>query len=253
MILPALTCIAATTVTCTGNCPDCGVAHELRAGEAVEPARMLLAELEERGRIDLDATDPDPVFSLDHLLGEARGQMFGVLICEDGAGNRHELKAFSGQYNGRWRADGWVPPVVDPDGFHRVNAPGERKVKELGRELASLAPADPRHAKVERERADLSRDLMKRLHALYVLKNFRGDERPMAKVFGPGNMPTGTGDCCAPKLLVHAARLGLKPLGLVEFYVGRENRSKTRRHGRFYPSCESKCRPLMGFLLCGLE
>ena len=41
--------------------------------------------------------------------------------------------------------------------------------------------------------------------------------------------------------------------GLAEFYWGRENRSGNRRHALFYPSCEEKCRPILGFMLCGLE
>jgi hypothetical protein len=74
----------------------------------------------------------------------------------------------------------------------------------------------------------------------------------LSEVFTGKAMPTGTGECCAPKLLHHAAVHGLTPLGLAEFYIGRENRSATRAHGRFFAPCEEKCRPILGFLLCGL-
>lgn len=66
-------------------------------------------------------------------------------------------------------------------------------------------------------------------------------------------IPTGTGDCCAPKLLNYAARNRLKPIGISEFFFGRENKSETRKHGEFYPSCKIKCEPILGFMLCGLE
>ena len=75
----------------------------------------------------------------------------------------------------------------------------------------------------------------------------------MGDVFLGPAMPTGTGECCAPKLLHHAATHGLTPLGLAEFYVGRTNRSGTRRHGEFYAPCAEKCAPILGFLLCGVE
>jgi hypothetical protein len=66
-------------------------------------------------------------------------------------------------------------------------------------------------------------------------------------------MPTGTGDCCGPKLLAQAAIEGLRPLGLAEFYWGRENRSGSRRHTTFSASCPEKCGPILGFMLCGLD
>ena len=94
---------------------------------------------------------------------------------------------------------------------------------------------------------------MKDIHALYKLTNFRGETKTFSKLFPETkNIPTGTGDCCAPKLLCHAAKNDLLPLSLAEFYVGGKNRSGSKRHGHFYPSCEEKCQPLMGFLLCGL-
>jgi hypothetical protein len=75
---------------------------------------------------------------------------------------------------------------------------------------------------------------MTRIQGLYRLSNFRGESRPMTEVF-QGGIPTGAGDCCAPKLLNHAALHGLTPLGISEFYWGRENRSGRRKHGEFHP------------------
>ena len=95
---------------------------------------------------------------------------------------------------------------------------------------------------------------MRDIHALYRLRNFRGQVAGLEEIFPPGmGIPTGTGDCCAPKLLQYAAEHELLPLGLAEFYWGRKNASKTRRQGYFYPSCQIKCQPILGFMLCGLE
>jgi len=237
---------------CSGFCPDCGREHVLPAASAVPAARRLMAELERHGGIGLGLCD-DPRLGLDYLFGSARGQMFGVLVCRDGAGRRHELKAFSGQYNGVWEVPGWAPPLVDPGEFSRVIAVDEPRIKDMTRRLEALRPEDPGRAALLRERRELSRSLMARIFALYRLRNFRGETRALAEVFSGGAMPTGTGECCAPKLLQHAAASGLVPLGLAEFYFGRENRARTRRHGDFYPPCTEKCRPILGFLLCGAE
>ncbi len=234
---------------CAGFCRDCGREHVLPAGPAEPHARELMAELERCGSIGL-GRDGDPRLGLEYLHGPARGQMFGVLACRDRAGREHVLKAFSGQYNGIWLVPGWVPPILDPQEFMRVTGRDEPRIKELTRRIAALPADAPLRRTLLAGRRELSRDLMARIFDLYRLTNFRGLSRSLAEVF-PGRMPTGTGECCAPKLLHHAARLGLAPLGLAEFYLGRENKAATRAHGHFYAPCEEKCRPILGFLLCG--
>ncbi|MFM7425809.1 MAG: RluA family pseudouridine synthase, partial [Elainella sp.] len=67
---------------------------------------------------------------------------------------------------------------------------------------------------------------------------------------GRSGLPTGTGDCCAPKLLHWAALNGWKPLTLAEFWWGRPEPG--RIVGEFYAACEERCQPLLGFLLSGL-
>ena len=116
--------------------------------------------------------------------------------------------------------------------------------------LQPLTEAEEQHLKLvaslREQRADASRRLMRRMHAAYVVKSVGGRTRPMREVFG-GDMPSGTGDCCAPKLLHHAATLGLRPLGLAEVWWGR---APGRVEGRMYGACKEKCAPLLGFLLC---
>lgn len=91
---------------------------------------------------------------------------------------------------------------------------------------------------------------MKDIQALYNLTNFRGETRSLTDIFPTIGIPTGTGECCAPKLLNHAALNGLTPLGLSEFYFGKESKSGEKQHGVFYPACAEKCQPILGFLLC---
>lgn len=100
----------------------------------------------------------------------------------------------------------------------------------------------------------MSRQLMRQLHALYTVRNFRGQSSDLTPFFpSHRGIPTGTGDCCAPKLLNYALLRGIRPVAIAEFYWGRTNRSKSRLHGRFYPACHDKCMPILGFMLCGLD
>ena len=215
-----------------------------------------MKELEDIKRIDYlsDTADADPRFSTDDLFGEARGQMFGVLACANNQGETVVLRAFSSQYNGAWQCEGWVPPLFDTAAYDRIMIPGDLRIKELGRKIEALESGGDECIRLKSERKQISQVTMKELHRLSELQNFCGQTMPLGEFFKQGNgPPTGAGDCCAPKLLNHAIGHNLRPLGIAEFYWGKTNRSGTREHGRFYDSCASKCQPILGFMLCGLD
>lgn len=215
-----------------------------------------MAQLRHHRRIDWSApeTMADPRCSTEPLFGTAGGKMFGVLCCRDARGARKVLRAFSGQFNGLWQVDGWVQPIFDVAAFNALIREPEQEIKRIGREMAVLSTGSARQRQYILERRTRSRQLMREIHVLYRLVNFRGEVAPLIKAFcGNGAPPSGTGDCCGPKLLHHAAVNGLRPEGMAEFYWGRSNASATRVHGRFYPSCVAKCGQMLGFQLCGLE
>lgn len=241
---------------CFGYCRRCDREHVLKQGDSPQKALALIAELESKRRIDLEAADHEAHdhHSLDYIYGPALGQMFGVLEYLAPDGSKGVLRAFSGQYNGHWQVAGWAPPLFDEEQWQKVNCRTEPQIKELGRRIEQLPTGNRQRQELIQERKNLSQQLMKDLHHLYRLTNFRGETKTLQDVFlGQGGIPNGTGDCCAPKLLNYAARHNLTPLGISEFYMGRPNRSQTRQHGAFYPSCSGKCQPILGFLLCGLD
>ena len=66
--------------------------------------------------------------------------------------------------------------------------------------------------------------------------------------------PAGSGECAAPKLLHYAFQNDLKPICMAEFWWGQSPNSEVRQHKQFYPSCKSKCEPLlMTHMLVGLQ
>jgi tRNA pseudouridine32 synthase/23S rRNA pseudouridine746 synthase len=110
--------------------------------------------------------------------------------------------------------------------------------------------ADTRIAELKQQRKTLSRQLQADLHAAYRLTNFAGETLPLQQLL-PTGLPTGTGDCCAPKLLHYAATHHLNPLAMAEFWWGPPSPSGDRSQGEFYPACSDRCQPLLGFLLSG--
>jgi hypothetical protein len=238
---------------CAGYCQACDTVHRLPPGKAAPEARLLLRRLEDQQTIDLwsSGQDRDPELSTVLLFGAQRGKMFGVLECQRGAGQRFFLYGFSGQYNGRWLAPGWAPPLFDVARYKKMHDPVERRIRELGTQIDQQT--DKRlQQELCTARKQLSRQLMKRIHGLYRLHNFSGRSATLNEAVGtPATLPTGIGDCCAPKLLNQAAELGLYPLSIAEFFFGRCTPSGTRQHSTIYEPCLDKCRPILGFLLCG--
>ncbi len=239
-----------------GSCLACGTNHSFHEGDARSHCLDLMQFLDQEKRIDLLATtsQADPRLTTASLFGEARGKMFGVMVCRAADGSERLLHAFSGQYNGIWEVEGWTPPLFNVAAYTRIYTDIEPRIKQLGKSLQLTEHGTAQWRDLSSQRRKISQQWMREIHALYTLSNFRGQQRLLADSFaGSGGIPTGTGDCCAPKLFNQAVKENLLPLGLAEFYWGRENASQTRKHGHFYPSCTSKCAPILGFMLCGLD
>ena len=61
--------------------------------------------------------------------------------------------------------------------------------------------------------------------------------------------PSGTGECCAPKLLHYANTHGLKAFTVAEFWYGASPKGIIRHHGQFYEPCQAKCMPMLWYML----
>ena len=243
-------------ITAKGYCSKCKKEHTLGEGNARKYCLELMEQLGKEKRIDLTVgrEEADPKLSTEYLFGKARGQMFGVLEAEDEYGSVVILKAFSGQYNGIWHVNGWVTPLLNPLEFDNLISEEDKMIKMLGREIDQLPCTSDKRAYLVNERRQRSQKLQQEIFALYRLNNFKGKSSSIFEAYtGDNGIPTGTGDCCAPKLLNYAAVNNLKPVGIAEFYWGMENLSGTREHGKFYPSCEDKCYSILGYMLCGLD
>ncbi len=237
-----------------GFCKTCNKVHSLPVGSAVQHCFELMEKLEKEKRIDFEVPleQANPHFSTDILWGDERGHMFGVLVSEDSEGNEVILKAFSCQHGGEWSCDGWVEPLVDSAHYLERCRTVAPVIMDMTAEIKTLTVDSKEHFLLKKKRKKMSQDFMKELHGLYSFHNFRNETASLETAFNLNKgIPTGTGDCCAPKLLNEAAQRGLKPKGLAEFFWGREPNSGSKKHKHFYSCCETKCQPILGFLLCG--
>ena len=173
------------------------------------------------------------------------GKMFGVLVvkAEEGLGF---LAAYSGLLEGRNDWPYFVPPVFDaqqPDGHFKQT---ERAISAKGGDK------------------QMSQELQLWLFHQYRMLNAKGETKDLVDIWQDYHCsprirnkyplpPGGTGDCCAPKLLQYAFSHGLRPVCMAEFWWGPSPKSEIRHHGQFYPACRGKCKPILTWMLQGLD
>ena len=172
-----------------------------------------------------------------------QGKTLGVLTYDGGF-----LAAFSGTLGGSTVQEGFVPPVFD------VMHPGsyflqeEAEISAINKRLAVLKE-DTSHSSEEgcrlrHERKVRSQALQRWLFSQYRFLNARGEERSLPDIVPFSKCMSGQGDCCAPKLLQEAYRRGLTPLAVAEWDAAT---------GEFCPPCTMRCRPILEFMLQGLD
>ena len=65
--------------------------------------------------------------------------------------------------------------------------------------------------------------------------------------------PSGAGECCEPKLLQYAFLHGYKPICMAMFWWGPSPKTEIRQHGNYYPACNGKCKPILEWMLEGVD
>lgn len=133
----------------------------------------------------------------------------------------------------------------------------EKRMKEHVAEAAvRLRQIEERINSMKQERKRHSADLQSRLFSQFVMLDAEGHSRNLCDIFrdtGISVPPSGAGECAAPKLLQYAYLNHLQPIAMAEFWQGESPRTEIRHHDCFYPSCRSKCEPILGFMLGGLD
>ena len=178
------------------------------------------------------------------------GKMFGVLVVESAEGLAF-VAAYSGLLAGRNDWPYFVPPVYEaqqPDGHFKVTE----------REISLTTHLSPLTSK------QMSQELQTWLFHQYQLLNARGEVKDLVDIWQQYYSrpklrqkyplpPGGTGDCCAPKLLQYAYQHALRPICMAEYWWGKTTKEELRQHLNYYPACRGKCKPILTWMLQGLD
>ena len=109
---------------------------------------------------------------------------------------------------------------------------------------------------IKEDRKQRSNRIQQELFDQYHFLNVKGTSKSLLQIFEDTTVkvpPAGAGECAAPKLLQYAFTHQYEPIALAEFWWGQSPKSEVRQHGQFYPSCNSKCKPILGHMLEGMN
>lgn len=108
---------------------------------------------------------------------------------------------------------------------------------------------------LKNERKERSEKLHKQIFDNFQFLNKEKKSKPLLKLFKEINKTpiAGTGDCAAPRLLQYAFDNDLQPVSLAEFWWGKPLKNEIRKHKNYYPACNGKCRPILNYMLNGME
>ncbi len=207
------------------------------------------------------------------LERKGQGLMIGALVCwetgcdgQEKSGRRVVLYAVSGnnkELNSAVSLEKlfteksiFVPSIVSSEKIDEALEENDLKIHQLTDQINKLTLVNKYSAERQTlitERTALTDSSLKKVFSLYEFTRFDGKKISLNTIISRHNEhlpPTGTGDCCAPKLLSYAFEHGLEPVSMDEVYYGRDTTHK--KNGTSYTPCDERCGYILPDIL-GLE
>lgn len=211
-------------------------------------------------------------FALEQIGDESesrsgQGIMLGSALCRDESGKLFALKTVSGISKKivlkRENYDGeiFVSPIVSFEQVEQALKKNDSEIHSLTEKINSLKkerllPCGKYSNQGEEEKAlvekrkTLCLESLKNVYELYEFHCAGGVTKKLIDICKEKLPPTGTGDCCAPKILDYAFSHNLTILSMAEVFYGQSNEKRVM--GQKYPPCDERCGLILKDML-GLE
>lgn len=137
--------------------------------------------------------------------------------------------------------------------LRRIKAKWKTKIEEKEQALSSVL--DKIHS-LKEERKNRSDRLQQWLFSQFVMLNAKGEKRNLTDIFRntPQRVPpSGSGECCEPRLLQYAFANGYEPLCMAMMWLGASPQKLIRKHHNYYPACQGRCKPILEWMMQGLN
>lgn len=183
--------------------------------------------------------------------GREKGKMFGVLVVRNNTGDLGYLAAYSGKLSLTAPPARFAPSLLDISTNDYFVDRGMTALSEINKQISTLTD---QHAiqELKAARKVKSLSIQQELFENYHFLNSHGEIADIFSIFETyaGKVPpSGAGECSAPKLLQYAFSHQMEPVAIAEFWWGAISKSGSKVHREFYPACEEKCRPILGYML----
>jgi tRNA pseudouridine32 synthase/23S rRNA pseudouridine746 synthase len=137
--------------------------------------------------------------------------------------------------------------------FNDVNRYWQHILKPIQEKLSVFTD---QIATLKEQRKKKSAALQQYLFEQYQFLNSKKEVKNLSQLFAENtgqNLPSGSGECAAPKLLQYAFLHDLKPIAMAEFWWGQSPSKEIRKHQHYYPACKGRCKPILAHMLAGME
>lgn len=190
------------------------------------------------------------------------GVMLGACVCTDAEGNEHNLVAVSGnakalQFSDSCTAKDFdiVPSIVNGCQIEQALEQNDKEIHDLTdqiKELKNSTPADGSLLTLKSRLTQLCSNSLQKLYSLYNFNCIDGSRRSLSEIcdiYNKGRLPpTGTGDCCEPKLLHYAFARNLTPISMAETSYSPQNEQISETIVLTEP-CNERCGILLPAML----
>ena len=152
--------------------------------------------------------------------------------------------------------DIFVPSIVSSEQIDQALKENDKEIHELTEqinELTLINKASPQRARLLKKRTALTDSSLQKVFHLYLFTKYDGRKLSLNGIIKCHNNhlpPTGTGDCCAPKLLSYAFEKDYEIISMDEVYYGRD--TKNKKNGISYAPCDERCGYILPSIM-GLE
>lgn len=192
-----------------------------------------------------------------------QGVMIGSLVCWDKIKKQRViLYSVSGNnkqlipVNKNNLSDIFVPSIVSSELIDLALKENDKEIHELTDKINKLTLVNKNSTvryQLIKKRTSLTDASLKKVFSLYSFTRYDKKKISLDEIIKnhKGQLPpTGTGDCCAPKLLNYAFEKDYEIISMDEVYYGRD--TKNKKNGTSYAPCDERCGYILPSIM-GLE
>ena len=178
--------------------------------------------------------------------------MIGSLICKDINNKKIKLFAISGSTKKikKNKDDDlvFVDAIVSAEQIEKALEKNDDEIHALTNTINSYSGPTEILESLKKKRLELTSQSQKNVFNLYSFYCIDGKKRSLKEICTNNFPPTGTGECCEPKLLNYAFKNNLQPLSMAEILFRRDEKFE-EQDIKAIPPCDERCSLILPSML----